>query len=57
MLLVVTRLLAVQITAPTAKLDTSSINFDDDGFKQVIPFRCVYTGATSNTIVSIATTA
>ena len=46
-----------QITAPTAKLDTSSISFDDDGFKQVIPFRCVYTGATSSTIVSIATTA
>ena len=45
------------ITAPTAKLDTSSINFDDDGFKQVIPFRCVYTGATSNTIVAIATEA
>ena len=46
-----------QITAPTAILDTSTINFDDDGWKQVIPFRCVYTGATSSTIVSIGTTA
>ena len=45
------------ITAPTAKLDTSSISFDDDGFKQVIPFRCVYSGATSSTIVAIATEA
>lgn len=46
-----------QIIAPTAILDTSTIGFDEDGWKQVIPFRCVYSGATSSTIVSIATAA
>ena len=44
-----------QILAPTAVLDTSAISFDDDGWKQTIPFRCAYDGATSSTIVSIAT--
>ena len=46
-----------QILAPTAILDTTAIGFDDDGWKQTIPFRCTYSGATSATIVSIATTA
>lgn len=46
-----------QILAPTALLDTNTISFDEDGWKDVIPFRCVYSGATSSTIVSIATTA
>jgi len=46
-----------QIIAPTAVIDTTAISFDDDGWKQTIPFRCAYTGATTSTIVSIATTA
>ena len=47
-----------QIQAPKAILDTASINFDDDGWKTVIPFRCTYDGAaTSNTVVSIGTAA
>ena len=46
-----------QITAPTCIVDNASISMEDDGFKQTIPFRCVYTGATSSTIVSIGTTA
>ena len=47
-----------QIQAPKAILDTASINFDDDGWKTVIPFRCTYDGAnTSNTVVSINTAA
>ena len=33
-------------------------DFDDDGWKTVIPFRCTYDGAaTSNTVVSIGTAA
>ena len=43
-----------QILAPTCLIDSASISFDDDGFKQVIPFRAVYSGATSSTIVSFA---
>ena len=31
-----------QIEAPKAIIDQASINFDEDGFKSVIPFRCVY---------------
>jgi hypothetical protein len=46
-----------QITAPKVFVDESSINFDTDGWKQVIPFRCTYSGATSSTVVSIATAA
>ena len=46
-----------QITAPTAMIDTGSISFDDDGWKQTIPFRCVYAGGTGSTIVSINTQA
>ena len=45
------------ITAPKVFVDDSTINFDDDGFKQVVPFRCTYTGATTNDIVAIATSA
>ena len=44
-----------QIDAPKCVVDSSGISFDDDGWKQTIPFRCTYTGATSNTIVSIKT--
>lgn len=43
-----------QILAPTCLIDSASISFDEDGFKQVIPFRAVYSGATSSTIVSFA---
>ncbi len=47
-----------QIQAPKAIIDTASINFDDDGWKTVIPFRCTYDGAdTANTVVSIGTAA
>jgi hypothetical protein len=46
------------ISAAKVFVDESSINFDTDGWKQVIPFRCTYhAGATSNPVVSIATTA
>ena len=46
------------ISAPKTFIDTTSINFDDDGWKQVVPFRCTYdAGNTSNTVVSIATAA
>ena len=44
-----------QIDAPKVYVDSSGISFDDDGWKQTIPFICTYTGATSNTIVSIKT--
>ena len=44
-----------QIDAPKVYVDSSGISFDDDGWKQTIHFRCTYTGATSNTIVSIKT--
>ena len=41
-----------QIEAPKAVIDTASINFDDDGWKTVIPFRCTYdAAATSNPVV------
>ena len=46
-----------QILAPTCLIDAASISFDEDGFKQVIPFRAVYTGATTSTIFSFAGTA
>ena len=46
-----------QVTAPKCMVDAAGISYDDDGWKQTIPFRCVYSGATSNTIVSIGTTA
>ena len=45
------------IEAPDCMIDESSISFDEDGWKQVVPFRCVYSGATSSTVVSIATAA
>jgi len=46
------------ISASKVFVDESSINFDTDGWKQVIPFRCTYdSGNTSNAVVSIATTA
>tara|TARA_R100000315_G_scaffold45369_1_gene20495 strand:- start:3357 stop:4367 length:1011 start_codon:yes stop_codon:yes gene_type:complete len=43
-----------QILAPKCIIDQASINFDDDGLKQVLPFRATYTGATTNTIISFA---
>lgn len=46
-----------QILAPKCFVDAASISFDDDGFKQVIPFRATYTGATTATIFSFAGTA
>ena len=44
-----------QIDAPKVMIDTAAISFDDDGWKQTIPFRCTYAGATTSTIVSIKT--
>lgn len=44
------------IEAPTCIIDTTSISQDDDGWKQTIPFKCAYTGASSATIVSFAGT-
>ena len=47
-----------QITAPKVFVDDSSINFDTDGWKQVIPFRCTYdSAATTNPVVTIGTAA
>jgi hypothetical protein len=47
-----------QITAPKVFVDESSINFDEDGWKQVIPFRCTYdSSATTNPVVTINTAA
>jgi len=44
------------IAAEKALIDQSSINFDEDGFKSVIPFRCTYNAAnTSNPVVTIST--
>ena len=46
------------ISAPKVFVDAAGINFDDDGWKQTIPFRCTYdSAATSNTVVAIATAA
>lgn len=46
-----------QVLAPKAIIDTASINFDDDGWKTVIPFRCTYNAAaTTNSVVEIHTT-
>ena len=44
-----------QIDAPKVYIDAAGISMDDDGWKQTIPFRCTYSGATSSTIVSIKT--
>ena len=44
-----------QIDAPKVYVDSSGISFDDDGWKQTIPFRCTYSGATTSTIVEIKT--
>ena len=44
-----------QIDAPKVYVDSSAISFDDDGWKQTIPFRCTYSGATTSTIVEIKT--
>ena len=44
-----------QIDAPKVMIDTAGISLDDDGWKQTIPFRCTYSGATTSTIVSIKT--
>jgi hypothetical protein len=44
-----------QIDAPKVYVDSAGISMDDDGWKQTIPFRCTYSGATSATIVSIKT--
>ena len=44
-----------QIDAPKVMVDGSGISYDDDGWKQTIPFRCTYSGATTSTIVSIKT--
>tara|TARA_R100001530_G_scaffold124406_1_gene92583 strand:- start:1578 stop:2594 length:1017 start_codon:yes stop_codon:yes gene_type:complete len=46
-----------EILAPKCFVDAASISFDDDGFKQVVPFRATYTGATTATIFSFAGTA
>jgi len=43
-----------QVKAPTCLIDSASISFDEDGFKQVIPFRAVYSGATSSVIFQFA---
>ena len=44
------------IAADKALIDQASINFDEDGFKSVIPFRCTYNAAnTSNPVVTIST--
>jgi len=44
------------IAAAKAIIDQSSINFDEDGFKTAIPFRCTYDAAnTSNAVVTIST--
>tara|TARA_R110000744_G_scaffold217238_9_gene335996 strand:- start:3988 stop:5007 length:1020 start_codon:yes stop_codon:yes gene_type:complete len=43
-----------QILAPTCLNDTTVANLDEDGWKVSIPFRAVYAGATSSTIVSFA---
>ena len=44
-----------QIDATKCVVDGSGISFDDDGWKQTIPFRCTYSGAITSTIVSIKT--
>ena len=44
-----------QIDAPKVMIDAAAISLDDDGWKQTIPFRCTYAGATTSTIVSIKT--
>ena len=44
-----------RIQAPKVMIDAAAISLDDDGWKQTIPFRCVYSGATTSTIVSIKT--
>ena len=44
-----------QIDAPKVYVDSAGISLDDDGWKQTIPFRCTYSGATTSTIVSIKT--
>ena len=46
-----------QIDAPKVMVDGSGISFDDDGWKQTIPFRCTYSqgGGTTSTIVEIKT--
>ena len=45
-----------QIEAPKVYVDAAGINFDDDGWKQTIPFRCTYdSAADTNPIVSIHT--
>ena len=47
-----------QITAPKVFVDQTSISFDDDGWKQTVPFRCTYdSAATTNPVVTIGTTA
>ena len=48
-----------QITAPKVYVDGAAISFDDDVWKQTIPFRCTYSqsGGITSTIVSIGTTA
>lgn len=46
-----------QILAPKCIIDNASISFDDDGLKNIIPFRATYTGATTATIFSFAGTA
>ena len=46
------------ISAPKTFIDDTSIAFDEDGWKQNVPFRCTYdNAATSNTVISIATAA
>ena len=44
-----------QIDAPKVYVDSSAISFDDDGWKQTIPFICTYSGASTSTIVEIKT--
>lgn len=46
-----------QVQLPTALIDNTTINMDDDGWKNVIGFRGAYDGATSNMVVEIGTAA
>ena len=46
-----------RVQAPKLFVDAAGISFDEDGWKQTVPFRCTYssTGGTSSTILEIKT--
>ena len=45
-----------QITAPKVFVEHASISFDEDGWKQTVPFRCTYDSAnTSNIVIEVGT--